>query len=118
MNASDPPQTSLRSRLIGALLVLCGSALALWIAADTYDPGRLHPTGNFVDQAGHVLTSRVLADTGELRSGLIFPPKVDLPGWRLYMPGHYVLQALLFPSRGRPTISSSRRSPGAPPARS
>ena len=40
------------------------------------------------DQVGYITTARWLADTGELRSQLIYPGSFG-ERWRIYMPGHY-----------------------------
>jgi hypothetical protein len=45
------------------------------------------------DQVGYLTTARWLADTGELRSHLIYPAHVREPMWRLYMPGQYYVLA-------------------------
>jgi hypothetical protein len=69
----------------------------LFLALLVYPVQEFHVTGNYimsVDQVGYITTARWLAETGELRSHLIFPAHLDDPRWRLYMPGiYYVLAA-------------------------
>lgn len=70
--------------LLAALLVLC-------IHIPVCKPDRLH-IEQLNDQVGYITTARWLADTGELRSQLIYPTFIkdfDKENWRPYMPGHY-----------------------------
>jgi len=85
----------LGDRAGGPLVVLLALA-TLALHAAWYDPGRLHVSGAFVDQAAYVTTARTLVDEGELRSGLVFPTVAHLPRWRPYMPGHYLSLALSY----------------------
>ena len=62
-----------RTRRLLPLYVALGAALVLLAFAPVYDASRLHLAGKFVDQGGYLLTGRALADTGELRMGLIYP---------------------------------------------
>jgi len=83
----------------GALIVAVLAVVALWLVAGYFDPGRLHIRGmssRLNDQAGYITTARILADTGELRSGLVMPAFADNPASRVYMPGHYALLALSY----------------------
>jgi len=95
----------------GALLAWCALVAAvaagwLWLHAAYFDPSRLHVSGRFVDQGGYVTTARVLADTGELRSGIIYPAYLDNPRWRPYMPGHYAVLAATYRLLGYSPFSS------------
>ncbi|MFT5050630.1 MAG: hypothetical protein ACI8QZ_002032 [Chlamydiales bacterium] len=94
----DSRTTGMR-QLWGSLLVATLAVLALWSVADHFEPDRLHLHGlgaRLNDQAGYVTTARILADTGELRSGLVLPAFADHPASRVYMPGHYVMLALSY----------------------
>jgi hypothetical protein len=62
--------------------------------------------GRLNDQAAYVTTARILADTGEIRNGLVYPPFVDNPRSRIYMPGHYVTLALSYRLFGWSVFSS------------
>ena len=69
-------------------------AASLWLLAltSTYRIDRFYVAGQTLmsnDQVGYLTSARWLAETGELRSHLIFPAHVREPRWRLYMPGHY-----------------------------
>ena len=91
----DAPPGRLRGR---RLLAACGVVAAVAVAwlvcvSGLFDPGRLHVHGPFVDQGGYIRTARFLADTGELRFGLIFPAHAADPSWRPYMPGHFFVLA-------------------------
>ena len=71
----------------GAVALVAG--LLLLSFAPLFRPTEMHIEGGLNDQVGYVTTARWLAQTGELRSHLIYPSFVDQPRWRLYMPGHY-----------------------------
>jgi len=73
------------------VLLLALVVLAAWSA--TFKVDELHVVRHN-DQVGYVTTARWLAETGELRSHLIYPAYADEPSWRLYMPGTYVGIAL------------------------
>ena len=81
---------------LGALIALVAATLVLATYAHRFEPDRLHLGGRYVDQAGYVTTAQVWLDTGVLESGLTYPAYLREPGWRLYMPGHYVALALSF----------------------
>jgi hypothetical protein len=78
--------------LVGALCVALCALAVLGALAQVYETDNLYVEGQgfgFNDQAGYITTARWLADTGELRSHLIYPAYVTEPNWRLYMPGQY-----------------------------
>jgi len=82
-----------RSELLRCLAVALGAILLLALHAEAFEWTRLHIHSSFGDQAGYITTARGLADTGELRSGILYPAHVLEPGWRPYMPGHYLALA-------------------------
>lgn len=88
MRTAEGPRT-----LRAALGVAFASALVLAVTAGLFEPGRLHVHTWWNDQAGYVTTARRLVDTGELRSGLVYPSLVRSDATRLYMPGHYLALA-------------------------
>ncbi len=73
---------------LGALLVLL-----VWGQAFRPLEGNLM---GFNDQVGYITTARWWADSGELRSHILYPAFLDVEGWRLYMPGHYAVLALFY----------------------
>ena len=88
-----------QSPLAGCLAVALVASLILLSLSQLQDLDRLHVSGQAVglnDQAGYITTARWLADTGELRSHLIYPAYVDEPRWRLYMPGQYCALAAAY----------------------
>jgi len=95
-----------RKTLLAACAVGAGATLLLWAVHGFFDPSRLHVWGRFVDQAGYVTTARHLAETGELRSGLVYPSFLDDPRWRPYLPGHYVALALSYSVLGYSAFAS------------
>ena len=94
--------------LLGAAFAVAAVFVLLSYSA-AFDPSRLHVFGlesRLNDQAAYVTTARILADTGELRNGLVYPPFVDNPRSRIYMPGHYVTLALSYRLFGWSVFSS------------
>ncbi len=87
-----------------AVLALALLQLALHLPA--FGLERLHVHGNFTDQAGYVTTARQLVDTGELRSGFLYPAFVDRDAPRLYMPGHYYALAASYAVLGWSVFAS------------
>ncbi len=83
-----------------ALAVALGACLVLLLVARHFDPQTLHVHGRLNDQAGYVTTARILADEGELRSGILLPAYVENERSRLYMPGHYVALATAYRALG------------------
>jgi Dolichyl-phosphate-mannose-protein mannosyltransferase len=88
------------ARLCGLPLALACAAVALAAAlvlalyAPLFHPARLHVQDMYVDQLGYITTARVLADTGELRNGVLMPSQIFNPRFHPYMPGHlYALAA-------------------------
>jgi hypothetical protein len=72
--------------------VALSASLVLLGLARVYPIREFYVTGNAVmsnDQVGYLMTARWLAETGQLRSHLIYPAYVREPAWRLYMPGAY-----------------------------
>jgi hypothetical protein len=73
------------------------ACLVLLVLAQVYPIHDFYVTGNELmsnDQVGYITTARWLAETGELRSHLIYPAHVREPRWRLYMPGMYYVLAV------------------------
>jgi 4-amino-4-deoxy-L-arabinose transferase-like glycosyltransferase len=71
--------------------------LVLLVLAQIYPVHDFYVTGNAVmsnDQVGYITTARWLAETGELRSHLIYPSHLREPRYRLYMPGTYYVLAV------------------------
>ncbi len=83
----EPP----RGRWIGwhllAVALVASGLLAFY--AETFEPHEHHLHHPFADQAGYITTARTWTDTGQLRSGIIYPAYVLTENWRPYMPGHY-----------------------------
>jgi hypothetical protein len=78
------------------VVIALTASLWLLLFADAFEVGHLYVDGHEVglnDQAGYITTARWLADTGELRSHLLYPAYADQPRWRLYMPGNYYVLA-------------------------
>ncbi len=92
----DAPRARGRELVLWSLLVLLVAGALLVLHAPNLQPSKLHLSGNFVDQAGYILTARTWLDTGKLESALLYPAYMDDPGWRLYMPGHYAALALSY----------------------
>ena len=93
----------LRSPALGSALVALLAVLVLLTLAQLQDLDRLHVGGQTLglnDQIGYITTARWFADTGELRSHLIYPAYVDEPRWRLYMPGQYCVLAAAYKAFG------------------
>ena len=85
-------EQSARQGLLGSICVALCALAVLGALSTIYETDRLLVEGHgfgFNDQAGYITTARWLADTGELRSHLIYPAYVREPNWRLYMPGSY-----------------------------
>ncbi len=86
-----------RGDLYVAGAIALTACLVLLVLALVYPIQEFYVTRNALmsnDQVGYITTARWLADTGELRSHLIYPAHVREPRWRLYMPGtYYVLAA-------------------------
>jgi 4-amino-4-deoxy-L-arabinose transferase-like glycosyltransferase len=81
-----------------ALLLWCVAAAgiaAIVLAANAplYNIGQLHTKFMYVDQAGYILSARILAATGELKNGVVFPAQIDNPDFYVHMPGHVVALA-------------------------
>jgi len=102
------PETRLRGKRLLAAAALVAGAAALYLLANAslFDPSRLHVGGRFTDQAGYVTTARTWLDTGELRSGILFPALIREERWRLYMPGHYACLALSYAVLGFGVLAS------------
>ena len=84
----------------GGLVVAAVAVLVRGVSTLAYRPGGIHLARYLNDQLGYVTTARWLADTGELRSHLIYPAHLEDPRWRLYLPGHYVALAASFREAG------------------
>jgi hypothetical protein len=86
-----------RGVLYVAAAVGVAAALVLLLLTFVYPVREFYVTDNYLmsnDQVGYITTARWLAETGELRSHVIYPAHLDDPRWRLYMPGiYYVLAA-------------------------
>ncbi len=85
-----------RRDLLAVLVVAASAAGLLWATGSYYGLERIWVTNYLNDQVGYVTTSRWLAETGELRSHILYPAYVEDPRWRLYMPGHYWAMAASF----------------------
>lgn len=88
-----------RADLYATAAIVLGATLLLLYLASVYDVQHFYVTKqrfNIMsnDQVGYLTTARWLAETGELRSHLIYPAYVSEPGWRLYMPGIYCVLAV------------------------
>ncbi len=79
-----------RSLLAWCLGVGLFAALLLAAYAPLFQPGRLHIAQNFVDQAQYITTARTFLDTGQLKSGILYPAYIANDDWRPYMPGSYL----------------------------
>jgi hypothetical protein len=75
------------TRVRASLLVLLGVVSILAAHAPVCRPDLIH-IDKLNDQIGYITTARWLADTGELRSQLVYPASFG-DRWRIYMPGHY-----------------------------
>ena len=75
------------TRVRASLLVLLGAVSILAAHAPVCRPDLIH-IDKLNDQIGYITTARWLADTGELRSQLVYPASFG-DRWRIYMPGHY-----------------------------
>lgn len=86
-----------RRDLYACIAVALGASLVLLFLTPVFDINNFYVVSHEVmanDQVGYLTSARWLAETGELRSHLIFPSRVREPNWRLYMPGqYYVLSA-------------------------
>lgn len=109
MSATTEPHLAPdRSRVPASSVLLVLGLAALWLALWLFGFGTagLHVQGPFVDQAGYITTARHLADTGELRSGLVMPTYIENPRWRPYMPGHYAALAASYRALGFSTCAT------------
>lgn len=82
-----------RSLVLGALAAALFAALWLAANAGLYNLDQLHVKFMYVDQAGYILSARILAATGELKNGVVFPAQIDSPDFYVHMPGHVVALA-------------------------
>ncbi|MFT5476696.1 MAG: hypothetical protein ACI8Y8_002036 [Planctomycetota bacterium] len=92
-----------RSPAAQCMAVALLAALVLLALSQLHDIDHLYVAGQPIglnDQAGYITTARWFADTGELRSHLIYPAYVDEPRWRLYMPGQYCALAAAYKAFG------------------
>ena len=76
------------------------AALVLALYGPLFEPSRLHVQDMYVDQVGYVRTARLLADTGELRNGALFPSQLERPAFYVHMPGHSATLALAYAAFG------------------
>jgi hypothetical protein len=85
--------------LVGCLCVALLALTVLIGLSQVYETDHLYVAQQSVglnDQAGYITTARWLAETGELRSHLIYPAYVEDPRWRYYMPGPYYALAAAY----------------------
>lgn len=86
----------LRRDLHISAAVALAASLVLLVLAPLYHTEHFYVAQQTImsnDQVGYLTTARWLAETGELRSHLIYPPHVREPSWRFYMPGQYYVLA-------------------------
>ena len=89
-------KTSLRDDVLICGAIALVASLALVALASVYPLRHFYVADNHImsnDQVGYITTARWLAETGELRSHLIYPAFVREPTWRNYMPGNYYVLA-------------------------
>ena len=92
-------EPSAQEGLLGSICVALCALTVLCALSTIYTTDQLLVEGHgfgFNDQAGYITTARWLADTGELRSHLVYPAYVEEPNWRLYMPGTYYALATAY----------------------
>lgn len=91
-----PVTAQVRRDLLSCAAIAVAASLLLLALAPLYQVEHFYVSNQSLmsnDQIGYLTTARWLADTGELRSHLIYPAFVREPRWRLYMPGHYYVLA-------------------------
>lgn len=87
---------SARREIYASAAVALAASLWLFALAPIYRIDHFYVAGQTLmsnDQVGYLTSARWLAETGELRSHLIYPAHVRDTNWRLYMPGHYYVLA-------------------------
>jgi hypothetical protein len=77
-----------RGLAVWILLVAAFAVTVLLVHAPLFKLDRLHIQDMYVDQAGYITTARILADTGELRNGILLPSQIENEGFHVHMPGH------------------------------
>jgi len=101
MTETDPFAGTPTTARGGTLLLWCAAAAGIAVVvllanAPLYNLGQLHAKFMYVDQAGYILSARILAATGELRNGVVFPSQIDNPDFYVHMPGHVVALAAAY----------------------
>jgi len=85
-----------RTLLFWCLGIAALAVLVLTAYASLFQPSRFHVQDMYVDQAGYIMTARILAETGELRNGVLFPAQLDDPSFHVHMPGHSLTLSLFY----------------------
>ena len=91
-----PVTAHVRRDLLACAAIAVAATLVLLALAPVYQVEHFYVANQSLmsnDQVGYLTTARWLAETGELRSHLIYPAFVREPRWRLYMPGQYYVLA-------------------------
>jgi 4-amino-4-deoxy-L-arabinose transferase-like glycosyltransferase len=89
--AGDSPPSWIDAGFVGVMALLL-----LVLSEPSYLTEHIYMQPYLNDQVGYITTARWLADTGELRSHLIYSAYAGDPDWRVYMPGHYYALASVF----------------------